>query len=104
MLPERGDEPLAFAADAAQAVSGPARKAPEITSAEVGPCMLLPVGPEILHGVKFGRIGWPAAGEDFALQGFEVLAEGRGAMDRRAVPDDEQLAGQMALQVTEEPG
>ena len=61
LFPEGDDEAMAFAADAAdaaQTVGGPTRKAPEVTGAAVGQFMLLPVGPEILHRVQFGRIVW----------------------------------------------
>ena len=104
LFPERNDEAVAFASDAAQAVGRPARETPQVSGAEVGQFMLLPVGPEILHGVKFGRIGWQTAGEDCALQRFEVLADGGGTMDGRAIPDDQQLARQMTLQMTKELG
>lgn len=58
--------------------------------------------PERLHGVEFGRVGWQAAGDDFAGQRFEIFADGGGAMDGGAVLEDEQFAGQMALQMNEE--
>ncbi len=99
------------------------REAPEVTGTEVGKFMLLPAGPEpsgarspaagspqgsaggrwpILHRVEFGGVGRQAAGEDFAFQRFEIFADGGGAMDGGAVPGDQQLAGRMALQMSEE--
>ena len=102
LFPERDDEAVPFAADATQPVGGPARETPQVTGAEVGQFMLLPVSPEILHGVEFGRVGWQAAGDDLALQGFEVLADGGGTMDGRAIPDKQQFAGHMALQMGQE--
>jgi len=99
---ERDDQSLAFAPDAAQAVRGPTRETPKIAGAKVGQFMLLPVSPEILHGVEFGRIGREAAGDHSACQRFKVLADGFGTVDARAVPDDQQLPGQMALEMSEE--
>ena len=88
LFPECNNEAFAFASDPTQSVSGPAREAPEVAGAEVGQFMLLPVGPEILHRIKFGRIGGEAARDDFAFQGFEVLADDGGPMDGGAVPDN----------------
>ena len=102
LFPEGDDEAMAFAADAGPTVGDPTRKAPEVTGAEVGQFMLLPVGPEILPRVQFGRRGWPAAGAASAGQRFEVLVDRGGTRAGRAGPDDQQFAGEVTLPVAEE--
>lgn len=104
LFPARDDEAVTFAPEATQTVRRPTRETPQVPCAEIGQFMLFPVGPEILHRIELGRIGWQAAGDDLTLQGCEVWAAGGGTREGRASPDDQQLARQRTLQMAEEPG
>jgi hypothetical protein len=92
---------MALAADAAQAMGGPAGELPEVTGAQVGQFMLFPITPEILHRVEFGGVRRETFHPDFAVESGDVLADELAAMDAGPVPDDEQLAGDMALQMAQ---
>ena len=61
--------------------------------------MLLPVRPQILHWIEFGSIG----GKEFQPQTTALLADKvpyhMAAMTGQAVPNDQQLARQVAQQM-----
>ena len=101
-MPEGTDEARAFTADATQGMGCPARELPEITGAQVRPLVLFPVPPEILHRVKFQGIRRETFNPDFALQTFQVLPHESAAVGGYAVPDDEQFAFDVTLEVFQE--
>lgn len=102
LFPKRGDEAVTFAPDAPQTVSGPPGELPQIAGTQVGQFALLPIGPEVFDRIEFGSIGREAFDPEFAAQFGNVLAHDLGAVDGGPVPDDEQAAGHMALEVVEE--
>ncbi len=51
LVPEGADEAGAFTTDAAEGMGGPAGELPEITGAQVGQLVLLPVTPKVLDRV-----------------------------------------------------
>jgi hypothetical protein len=91
-----------LAPDAAQSVGGPAGELPEITGSEIGQFVLFPIGPQVFDGVEFGSIGREAFNPEFPAQVGNVLAHDLGAVDGGAVPDNEQAAGKVALEMIEE--
>jgi hypothetical protein len=99
LMPEGTDEAGAFTSDAAQGMGGPAGELPEIAGAQVGQLVLFPITPEVLHGVQFWSIGGETFHPDFAFQAFQVLAHESAAVGGYAVPDDEQFAFDVTLQV-----
>jgi len=101
-MPEGADEAGAFTADAAQGMGGPSRELPEIAGAQVGQLVLLPVTPEVLHGIKFRGIGRKTFHPDFAMQTFQVRPDESAAVGGHAVPDNEELALNVTLEVFQE--
>ena len=61
--------------------------------------MLFPVTPEVLHGVKLWGISWETFHPDFAMQAFQVRTDELAAVSGYAVPDDQQLAFDVTLEV-----
>ena len=98
-MPEGADEAGAFAADSPQGMGGPAGELPEIAGAEVGQLVLLPISPEVLYWVEFRRISRETFHPDFAMQSFQVRAHQSAAVSGYAVPDDQQLAFDVTLEV-----
>ncbi len=99
LVPEGTDETGTFTADATQGMGCPARELPEITGAQVRQLVLFPVTPEVLHRVKFRGIGRETFHPDFAMQTFQVRPHQLAAVSGHAVPDDEQLALDVTLEV-----
>ena len=64
--------------------------------------MLFPVSPEVFNRVEFRGISWETFHPDFALQAFQILPHESAAVGGHAVPDDEQLALNVTLQVFQE--
>ena len=61
--------------------------------------MLFPVAPEVLHRVKLRGISRETFHPDFALQAFQILPHESAAVGGHTVPDDEQPALHVALEV-----
>ena len=101
-MPEGADEPGAFTADTPQSMSSPAGELPQIAGAKVGQLVLFPVTPEVLHGVKFWSIGGKTFNPDFAMQTFHIRSHRLAAVGGYTVPDDEQLALDVTLEVFQE--
>jgi hypothetical protein len=102
LLPKGADEAGALPADTAQGMGGPAGELPQVAGAQVGQLMLFPVTPEVLHRVEFRGIGWKTLHPDFAVQTFQILTHPSAAVGGHAVPDDEQTALHVTLQVFQE--
>ena len=58
--------------------------------------------PHILDWVEFRRVGWEPFDEEALAGGGDVILDQQAAMNRRAVPKDQNFAGNMPLQVPEE--
>ena len=101
-MPEGADETRTFTADAAQGMGGPAGELPQIAGTQVGQLVLLPITPEVLHRVKFRGISWETFHPDFPFQAFQVCAHESAAVGGHAVPDDQQLALDVMLEVFQE--
>jgi hypothetical protein len=59
--------------------------------------------PHILDWVEFRCVGREAFDDDALAGGGDVILEQKTAMDRRAIPQDQDFAGDMVLQVPEKP-
>ena len=75
----------------------------QIVAADVAEFVMLEIAPEALDGIEVGRI----AGQPFQLQprsrsGRQEVLNGLPPMDRRAIPDHQQFAGELAEQVLQE--
>jgi hypothetical protein len=101
-VPEGADEARAFPADTPQGMGGPAGELPEIAGAQVGQLVLLPVTPKVLHWVEFRGVSWETFYPDFTVQTFQVLTHESAAVGGHTVPDDEQLALDVTLEVFQE--
>ena len=64
--------------------------------------MLFPVPPEVLYRIKFRRVSRETFHPDFAMQTFQVLTYESTAVCGDAVPDDEELALDVTLEVFQE--
>ena len=75
---------------------------PNVSGTEVGQFVLLPIAPQILDRIEFGSVG----GQPLNVQPGGVLLkevlDQPAAMHRRAVPDQQDPAGQLAMQLAEE--
>ena len=58
--------------------------------------------PDVFDGIEFRRIGRKLGGVDASLEAVEVLTDEAAAMDHGSIPDDQQFAGQLSLQVFQE--
>jgi hypothetical protein len=83
-------------------MGGPARELPQIASAQVRQLVLFPVPPEVFYGIEFWGIGRKALNPYFAAQTGQILTHESAAVSGHAVPDDEQLALHMTLEMFEE--
>ena len=64
--------------------------------------VVLPVAPDVLHRIELGRVAGQRLQREPAALGTNVLLHDTTAVRGEPVPDDEELAAQMALQVHEE--
>jgi len=99
LVPEGANEAGAFTPDAAQGMGRPAGELPEIAGAQVWQLVLFPISPEVLHRIKFWCVSWETLYPDFTVQAFQVCPNQLTAMGGHAVPDDEQLAFNVTLEV-----
>lgn len=70
--------------------------------AEVRQFMVLPVAPHVFDRIELRRVARERLQRDPAALRADVVVDDAAAVGGEAVPDDEQLAAQMALQVHEE--
>jgi hypothetical protein len=63
--------------------------------------MSFEVAPHILHRIEFRRVSRQAFQDHALAGGGDVMFDEQTAMDRRAIPKDQNFAGDMALQVPE---
>ena len=64
--------------------------------------MLFPVSPEVLHRVEFRGISRETFHPDFALQAFQIRPYELAAVGGHSIPDDQQLALDVTLEVFQE--
>ena len=100
-LGEEGcDEPRATfpATDALERLTGGVAEFPDVLGAEVGQFMLFPIAPQILDGIEFRGVG----GQSLGVQPVGLLGEISGdplaAVDRGSIPQQQDFAGDLAVQ------
>ena len=64
--------------------------------------MVLAVGPDVLHGVQFGRVGWQVLHLQTALLVADESLGDQATVSRKAVPNQQNVAVDVAEQVFEE--
>src|SRR5579872_95648 len=101
LFPEGGDE-LGSAAHVGQGFTSEGTQVDDVFGADVGQAVLFEVTPNVFDGIEFGRIGRKLGGVDASFEAVEVLADAAAAMDHSSIPDDQQFAGQLSLQVLKE--
>jgi hypothetical protein len=69
--------------------------------AQIGNLMLLEIGPDRFNRIEFGGVGWQARHRDMSVQFFQPGADLAAAMDRRAIPDDQQRPFDLTLERAE---
>ena len=69
---------------------------------EVREFVVLPVAPDVFHWIELGRVGGQRFQREPTALGPNVRLHDATAVRGEPVPDDEELAAQMALQVPEE--
>ena len=85
----------------AQRRAGSVTQLPEVLRAEVWQLVMFPVAPDVLCRIQLGGVCGQVFERDPATLGADVLAHEAATVRGEAVPDDQQLAGQMPLEVGE---
>lgn len=75
---------------------------PCVVGAEVGQFMLFEMAPDVFGGVKFRGVGGQPFCVDAAVSGSEIIADLVAAVNGRSIPDDQEAAADMALEMTQE--
>src|SRR5487761_2573017 len=70
--------------------------------AQVGDFMFLEVGPDRLDRIEFGCVGWQERDGDLPVLLFQPLANASTLVGADAVPHDQQLAANLALERSQE--
>src|SRR5262249_15862854 len=89
-------------AHARQGAAGMVAELDEIARTKVGQLVMLPVAPDVLHRIEFGRIGRQLLDYQPALVRGEELLDYPPAVRRQSVPHHQQLARQVTQQMAEE--
>lgn len=74
---------------------------PRLGHDEIGDFMGFEMTPHIFDRIEFGRIGWQALNLDSSLGRSDEVLDEQAAVNRRAIPDDEQLSGKVPPEVLE---
>lgn len=89
-------------ADALEDFGSGMSEIPKLSGTEVGQRVLLKVAPQVFHRVKFRRV----SGNELHLQSLTLsgdkLADDLAAVNRRAIPQDQELARQVAQEMAQE--
>jgi len=101
LLPECSDERRATA-HATECGTGMVAELAERLRAQVRQFVVLPVAPHVLDRIELGGVARKILQHDPAVLRGDVVAHDPAPVGRQAVPDDEQLPAEMALEVGEE--
>ena len=101
LFPESGDQ-LGSAADVPQFAASERAELGEVFGGEVRQAMLFEIAPDIFGGIEFGRISRERGGINLSPKAFEIFPDESAAVNHGSVPDDQQLAGQLSLEVFQE--
>jgi len=96
--PDKGRSPLA----AAQVASGFPPQMDEVAGTEVSQRMVLQMTPDVFRGIEFGGIGRQAGQHELPGALLDIAPDGAAAVDGQAIPDNQELARDLAAQVRQE--
>lgn len=97
LFPERGDQRWS-ALHGLEPIAGELTDFADGVEAQIGNLMLLEIGPDRFNRIKFGGIGRQARHRNMSVQLFQPGADLAAAMDRRAIPDDQQRLFDLTLE------
>lgn len=69
---------------------------------QIGDLMGFEMSPHIFDGIEFGRIGWQPLDLNASLGGGDEVFDQPAAMNGGAIPEDQDFAGNMPLEMFEE--
>jgi hypothetical protein len=95
LFPE-GDDQSGAALEAPESAPRFGAQVPEVSGTEVREFVMLEMTPEVLGGVEFRSIGGKPFHLDGPLLGFDELPNESAPMSRQTVPNDEDVARDMA--------
>lgn len=99
-----GADDLGAAAHATQGGGGVKAQLPAVLDEEIGDLVFLEVSPEVFDRIEFRGVGGQAFEPEASAAAGEGLLDRFAAVDRGAIPDDQQLARDMTEQRLEELG
>lgn len=101
LFPEGAYQGLASLA-AAQGTTSLTAEFPQVGGTEIGERVILEVAPDVLDRIELGCIGGQLGEDDVAIRPVNPLSNHLAAVDRQAVPDDQQGSTDLAPQVRKE--
>ena len=96
-----GGDNLSAAAHPAQCGGGFKTEFPSPGRDQVGNLMRFEMPPHILDRIEFGRVSRQSFDYDATFGGSHIIFDHQAAVDRRAIPDDQNFAWQMPLEVAQ---
>jgi len=81
--------------------TGSAGECLQVRGREIGQGIGFEAGPEVFRGIEFGCVGWNKLGMDSWMSGEEGSGDG-GAVRIEAIPQQDQLAGNVAQEAAQE--
>jgi len=100
LLPESGDQ-LGAAADVAQLAASESAELGDVLGGEIGQAVLFEIAPDIFDGIEFRGVCRKRGGINAPLEAFGVCPHAPAPVDHSPIPDEQQFAGQLALEVLE---
>ena len=100
LLPERGNQRWS-ALHGFEPITGELTDFADGVEAQIGNLMLLEIGPDRFNRIEFGGVGWQARHRNMSVQFFQPGADLAAAMNRCAIPDDQQRLFDLTLKRTE---
>lgn len=100
LFPERGDQRRS-SLHGLEPIAGELTDFADGVEAQIGNLMLLEIRPDRFNRIEFGGVGRQACNRDMSVQLFEAGADLAAAMDRSAIPDDQQRSFDLTLERAE---
>jgi hypothetical protein len=72
-----------------------------VSGHQVGDLVSLELAPHILDWIEFGRVGWQAFHKNAPSPGGDVSFDQKTAVDRRSIPENQNLSRYMSLEMPE---
>ena len=97
----KGGNKFGSAAHVGQGLASEGAQLGDVFGAEVGQAVVFEVTPNVLDRIQLGCVGRKRGDMDSSFETVDVLADEAAAMDHGSIPDDQQWARQLSLQVFE---